>query len=90
MKRNWMKIVCVMLIAGFLVTPFAFAGDQSVTGTVQQSEKGIVIAADNGDTYLVMGQDLSEMVGKTVKAIGTLEEGDAGKTLTITSVEEVK
>lgn len=90
MKTKMMKIACVMLVAAFLVTPFALASDQSITGTVEQTDNGIVIAADNGDTYIVMGQDLTEMVGKTVKATGTLAEGDSGKTLTITSVEEVK
>ena len=90
MKQKWMKIVSMILIAGFLAAPLALAGDHSITGTVEQSDKGIVITADNGDTYLVMGQDLSEMVGKTVKATGTMAEGDAGKTLTIISVEEVE
>ena len=89
MKRNWMKIVSIMIVIGFLVTPFAFAGEKSVTGTVEQTDQGIVISAADGDTYMVSGQDLTSMVGKTVKATGTLEESDAGKTLTVISVEEV-
>ncbi|MEJ2041317.1 MAG: hypothetical protein P8X55_20665 [Desulfosarcinaceae bacterium] len=85
-----MKIVSIMLVAAFLAVPFALAAEQSVTGKVEQTEKGIIIAADDGDTYVVMGKDLSSMVGETVKAVGTVEEGDMGKTLTITSVEPAK
>lgn len=89
MKPNWIKMVCIMLVIGFMAAPLAFAGEKSITGTVEQTDQGIVISAADGDTYLVSGQDLAPMVGKTVKATGTLEESDAGKTLTIISVEEV-
>lgn len=88
--KKMMKIVTIMLIACFLVTPFALANDQSITGKVEQSDQGIVITADDGDTYIVAGKDLSDMVGKTVKATGTLAEGESGKTLNIVSVEEVQ
>ncbi len=90
MKRNWMKWLSVMLIVGFMAATAAVAGEQSITGTVEKTDQGIVISAVDGDTYLVMGKDLSEMVGKTVKATGTLAEGQSGKTFTIISVEPVK
>ena len=47
-------------------------------------------ASDDGATYRVEGQDLSAMVGKTVRAIGTLSEKDGGKTLTIINIEPVE
>lgn len=90
MKGNMVKWIAVMLIIGLMAATGAIAGDQSVTGKVEKTDQGIVIAADNGDTYIVMGKDLSEMVGKTVKATGTLEEGASGKTLTVISVEPVQ
>jgi hypothetical protein len=90
MKGNTIKWLAVMLIVGLMAATGAIAGDQSVTGKVEKTDQGIVIAADNGDTYIVMGKDLSEMVGKTVKATGTLEEGASGKTLTVISVEPVQ
>jgi hypothetical protein len=37
-----------------------------------------------------MGQDLSEYVGKTVTAKGTLAEDKMGKTITVISVEPAK
>lgn len=90
MKGNMIKWLAVMLIVGLMAATGAIAGDQSVTGTVEKTDQGIVIAADDGATYIVMGKDLSEMVGKTVKATGTLEEGASGKTLTVISVEPVE
>ncbi|MCP4745981.1 MAG: hypothetical protein GY874_07545 [Desulfobacteraceae bacterium] len=87
--KNIIKIVTVMLIFGFLATPMAFAEEQTISGTIAQSDQGIVLAADDGAIYLVAGQDLSSMVGKAVEATGTIEEGEAGKTLTISSVEEI-
>ena len=90
MKRNRMKWIAVMLVIGFMTATLAIAGEQSITGTVEKTDQGIVIAADDGATYKVQGQDISNMVGKMVKATGTLAEGESGKTLTIVSIEPVK
>lgn len=90
MKGNMMKFLAVLLIVGFVAATGAIAGDNSITGMVEKTDQGIVISADDGDTYIVMGKDLSEMVGKTVKATGTLAEGKSGKTLTVISVEPVQ
>ncbi len=91
MKRHRMSMrwIAVMLVIGFLTAAVAIAGDQSITGTVEKTKQGIVISADDGATYMVQGKDLSEMVGKTVKATGTLAEGKSGKTLTVISIEPV-
>ncbi len=91
MKGNMMKWLAVMLVVGLLAATGAIAGDESITGTVEKNDKGVVvISADNGDQYIVMGKDLTSMVGKTVKATGTLAEGKSGKILTVVSVEPVK
>lgn len=90
MKRNWMKIIAIMLVVGFMAATMAVAAEQTITGTVEKTDQGIVISAQDGDNYLVKGKDLTDMVGKTVKAIGTMAEGDSGKTITVMSVEEVK
>ncbi|MGD8835838.1 MAG: DUF5818 domain-containing protein [Desulfobacteraceae bacterium] len=87
MKSNLIKCLAVMLIVGLMAATGAIAGESSVTGTVQNTDNGIVISADDGSTYNVMGADLSEFVGKTVKATGTLDEGASGKVLTVVSVE---
>jgi hypothetical protein len=90
MKNKLMKSLVVMLILGLTAFTGAFAGDVSVTGTVEKSDSGIVISADDGAKYNVMGADLTEMIGKSVKATGTLAEGASGKVLTVISVEPVQ
>ena len=62
-------------------------GKAEVTGTIAESGKDIVIQADNGDEYTVMGKDLKAMVGKKVTAKGTLAEADGKKTITVISVQ---
>lgn len=90
MKTKWIKFLAVLLVVGLLTATGAIASDESITGTVEKTDQGIVISANNGNTYIVMGQDLSAMVGQTVKATGTLAEGQSGKTLTVISVEPVQ
>ena len=90
MKTKAMKFFAVLLVFGLLAATGAIAADESITGMIEKTDQGIVISADNGDTYIVAGKDLSEMVGQTVKATGTLAEGQSGKTLTVISVEPVQ
>jgi hypothetical protein len=90
MKRNLMKMFAILLVIGLIGVTGAIASDQSVTGTIEKTDQGIVISADDGDTYIVMGKDLSDLVGQTVKATGTLAESQVGKTLTVISIEPVQ
>lgn len=89
MKGNMMKLFAVLLVVGLLAATGAIAGDAEITGTVEKTDNGIIIKAADGD-YIVMGKDLSDQVGKTVKATGTLAEGKSGKILTVVSVEPVE
>jgi hypothetical protein len=91
MKRNLMKLVALLLVIGLMGASLAVAADEkAITGTVQQTDKGFVISADAGEVYDVQGQDVSAMVGKQVKAIGTLKEGSDGKTLNVTKIEVIQ
>jgi predicted nucleic acid-binding Zn-ribbon protein len=58
-----------------------------LTGMVEQGDNGVVIVTDLGK-YSVTGQDLSSMVGKTVKVTGALEESAGQYTINVESVEE--
>jgi hypothetical protein len=58
-----------------------------LTGMVEQGDNGVVIVTDLGK-YNVAGQDLSSMVGKTVKVTGALEESAGQYTINVQSVEE--
>ena len=92
MKRNHLiwKLLAVVAIIGLLTVSGAMASEETVTGMIEKGDQGIVLSADDGETYMVQGQDLSDMVGKSVKATGTLAEGMSGKTITVTKVEEIK
>lgn len=90
MKLNIIKMFAILLAVGLLAAAGAIANDQSVTGTIEKTGQGIVIATDDGDTYIVMGKDLSGLIGQTVKATGTLAENREGKTLTVISIEPVR
>ena len=81
-------IVLAMFIAFVAVVGCATAEDSTITGLVEQTESGVMIKAVEGD-YMVAGQDLSPMVGKTVTVTGTVAESDAGKIITVLAVEEV-
>lgn len=61
-----------------------------IMGTVLDSGGEIVVFTDQGN-YAVTGQDLSDMVGKTVRVLGSLEESAEGRrTIKVISVYEVK
>jgi predicted nucleic acid-binding Zn-ribbon protein len=60
-----------------------------LTGMVEKGDNGVVIVTDLGK-YAVAGQDLSSMVGKTVKVTGALEEAAGQYTINVQSVEESK
>ena len=80
-------VLALHLVAG----PAAMAvvaDSASVTGTVAETDAGYVIIAEFED-YLVVGFDLSDMVGMTVKATGMVSEGDGGKEIRATSVEKM-
>ena len=60
-----------------------------IMGTVLDSGGEIVVFTDQGN-YAVTGEDLSDMVGKTVRVLGSLEESDGRRVIKVISVYEVK
>ncbi|MCK8601193.1 hypothetical protein [Desulfoferrobacter suflitae] len=63
--------------------------DEVITGTVIQTEEGIIIEADDGD-YLVEGRDLSDMIGKFVEATGRVTETEEGYVISVEQFEELQ
>ncbi len=61
----------------------------SLTGAVEKTDAGMIIKVADTN-YMVSGQDLATLVGKTVKVTGTLSEGKDGKTINVLSYEEIK
>jgi hypothetical protein len=89
MMMKKLSIISLVLVVAFIASiSIALADEATVTGTIEQSDAGLVLNADDG-TYILAGEDVSAMVGKKVKAMGTISEGDNGKTLTVTAVEEL-
>ena len=64
-------------------------GTVQLTGMVEKGDNGIVIVTDQGK-YNVTGQDLSEMVGKTVNVTGAVQESAGQYTIDVVSFEESK
>ena len=58
---------------------------QEVDGTLTQTDKGLAIVTDT-DTYLVAGEDLSDLLGKKVKVTGAIAEVDGGQVIQVMSV----
>ncbi len=95
MKKNMLfrKILVVALIFGLLAATGVLAKgtQETIQGTVEKNDKGtLVIKTDAGPAYMVLGQNLMTLVGKTVKATGTLSQGKATRSITVMTFEEVK
>jgi len=60
-----------------------------ITGTVMLGDAGVVIQTDQGD-FGVIGKDLTDMAGKTVNIIGTLEESGGRQMIQVISVVEAQ
>jgi len=88
-NKKWMRVlVCMVMFSFVFAVGIATAAD-NITGTIEKTEAGSIIKAEDGD-YLVSGQDLSAMAGKKVKATGTISETKEGKTINVESVEEIE
>ena len=93
MKQNriWVLILVFVLATSVFITATQATEDEQVTviGTLQKSKRGIVLTT-NKETYLIIGQDLSKLVGHKVKVSGKLIENYRGKSLVVNVVEIVR
>lgn len=96
-NRYFRMVLALILAAGLLVGTAAIAaekaktGPQTIQGKVEQGEKGItMIKTDDGQAFNILGQNLSAMVGKTVKVTGTVSKGKTTRSIMVTSFEEVQ
>ena len=65
------------------------AAISEISGVLEQSEAGIKLVSDSGE-YLVTGQDLAEMVGKTVTIKGAVEESAGQMKIRVDAVSVVQ
>ena len=66
-------------------TPMEKADTVEISGVLEQNAAGIMLVSESGK-YLVIGQDLTEMVGKTVTIKGAVEENGGQMKITVDAV----
>ena len=77
-KRNGFKLAVALFVVIGLVISTGYKGTS-------------VIKTDDGQTYKILGQNMSAMIGKTVKVTGTLsKEGKDPRTIVVSTFEEVQ
>ena len=99
MKRsNVFKLaMALIVIFGLLITTAAVAAEkgknveETIQGMVEKHASGMtMIKTDDGHTFNVLGQNMTDMIGKTVKVTGTLSKGKTTRAIMVTHFEEVK
>jgi len=94
MKRNTMgrALITLFLIAGLVALIGCAGAEQTFTGTVEKTDKGLVLkTADGANTYrLVENKDLYALEGKSVKLTGSLMDRESGKVISVTKFEVVQ
>ena len=90
-KKHLTIVALAVLIAFVAAVGMVVASEatKSITGTIEQTDTGLVINAEDGQ-YQLTGQDLSELVGKKLKVTGTVSEAEGGKTINVMSFEELE
>ena len=81
-------IVLAMALAFITSMGIAIGEESSVIGMVERTEEGLVLTTVEG-SYLITGGNLTTMIGKTIKAIGTISKINEHKTIAVVSAEEV-
>ncbi len=60
-----------------------------IDGTLMQTEKGLAVVTAT-ETYVVIGKDLSDMLGKMVKVTGAIAEVDGGQVIEVMTVTPIE
>ena len=94
MKRNTMgrTLITLFLIAGLVALIGCVGAEQTFTGTLEKTEKGLVLKTDDGATTfrIIENKDLYALEGKTVKLTGSVMERESGKAISVTKFEVVQ
>jgi hypothetical protein len=90
MKKLLWKLAAIVTAIGLVSVASVLAAEQTIKGTVEIVAQGIVLKAEDGQSYEMEGKNLKKMVGKTVEATGVLVETKAGRFIKVTKIEEVK
>ena len=90
--NNGCKMVLAMaLVLGMMLSANVVAAEETFTGFVDENDEGaFILSADDGEDYLLRGNGLGSMVGRTVKITGALMEGSDPKTISVMKIIEVE
>lgn len=88
MKRGSILLLFVTLATiVFCTGSWTIADDQiTIIGILENSKRGVVLTA-NDEKYLIIGQDLTTLIGRKVKVTGEVIESKRGKSLMVAVVE---
>ncbi len=91
-NSNLIRWISIAILACFITATGVYAIENtSITGKVIKTESGVVlIRTADEEQYIVIGSNLSKMVGKKVKATGTVLNSPNGKSIMVVKVKEVK
>ena len=89
MKKMLGIVVCLMALSMMVFASVAVAADPvTLTGNVVAAGDNLQLQA--GDQTYILDGATEDMVGKTVKVTGTVEENEGNKVLVVDSIEEAK
>ena len=83
--------IALALIACFLVMIGCAGAEQTLTGTVEKTDTGLVLKTDDsvGTYRIVENKDLYALAGKSVKLTGSLMDRENGKSIFVKHFEVV-
>lgn len=87
-RRKIVLATCILLIAVFVLRTDGLAGQVTIKGTVNEDAQ---IVADDGEIYDVadteLGSEVVTLVGAKVLVMGTVEETEGKKVVTVTAYQ---
>jgi hypothetical protein len=89
MKPSKTLIRSLVLAAGIILVATvssALAMNEDIIGAVVKTDSGAALSSYSGE-YLIIGKDLSGMIGKTVAVVGNVEHGVLSKSIDAQSVK---
>ena len=84
-------VFCLVLASTALIVDTVNAAEpQTFQGVLEEGEKTAnVLKTDDGQKFNILGMNLREMVGKTVKVTGTVSKGKSTRAIVVSAFEEV-
>jgi len=91
MKRKSVRqgLTVIFVLFGIVAMIGCSAAEQTFTGTVEQTDKGLVLKTSDevGSYHVIDKPDLHALVGKSVKLTGSLMDRQAGKFINVKNFE---